>query len=472
MVIPVILSGGSGSRLWPLSRELNPKQFLPLVTQHSMLQETLLRLVRDDQLISDLKPLVVCNESHRFLVAEQLRELDIEESSIILEPVGRNTAPAIAVAAFHLQSQMENATMLVLPADHVISDLPVFHQVLRQAQDLAAKNHLVTFGIVPDSPETGYGYIKQGETLEGKATRVARFVEKPDLKTAGEYLQSGEYLWNSGMFMFRCDQYLNELQRLQPDIYRYSQAAYAAAQLDSDFIRLDETQFSQTPADSIDYAVMEKTEHAVVLPLDAQWNDVGAWDALWAVHAKNDEGNVITGDVILKQVKNSYVHAGEKLVAAIGMEDCIIVETADAVLVASKQHAQQVKEIVQQLKTEQREEAMLHQQVYRPWGSYETLVEDQRFKVKRIIVNPSSSLSLQMHHHRAEHWVVVKGTAKITQADKTFMLTEDQSTYIPLGTTHRLENPGVIPLEIIEIQSGSYLGEDDIVRFSDTYGRA
>jgi len=477
-VVPIILSGGTGSRLWPLSRELNPKQFLPLVSEKSMLQETLIRLQNDNSegnspVGAGCDPVIVCNEAHRFLAAEQLRQINYQNPAIILEPEGRNTAPAICVAAMHLIAQKQDPIMLVLPADHVILNTESFHQTLRQGTELAAKGKLVTFGISAESPETGYGYIQQGEIIDqsNNAYLISRFVEKPDKVTAKAYLDSGDYLWNSGMFMFKSSVFIQELEKFQPEMVKYCRQALELAKNDCDFIRLDKESFTSSPADSIDYAVMEKAEHAVVIPLDANWNDVGAWDALWDIGKKDDQGNVCEGDIILDKVDNSYIHADYRLVAAIGMQDCIIVETADAILVADKNQAQKVKTIVQTLKSQHRDEAMLHQRVYRPWGSYETLDEEHRFKVKRIIVNPGSTLSLQMHHHRAEHWVIVRGTAKITQGDKEFVLTEDQSTYIPLGTTHRLENPGVIPLEIIEIQSGSYLGEDDIVRFSDEYGR-
>lgn len=471
MIVPVILSGGSGSRLWPLSRELNPKQFLPLVDDDSMLQGTLNRLQGMDGLAD---PLVVCNESHRFLVAEQLRQIGYEHSAIILEPKGRNTAPAISVAALHLQAQQGDPVMLVLPADHVITNLDAFHKTLGIGQELAEQGKLVTFGIVPDCPETGYGYIQQGDALNDDklAFQVARFVEKPDEVTAQQYLDSGEYHWNSGMFMFRCSVLLAELEKFNSDMFTTTQEALRKAANDFDFIRLDPDSFIACPSDSIDYAVMEKTDQCVVVPLDANWNDVGAWDALWDIGEKDADGNVFHGDILSEGVRNSYIHAGNRLVAAIGVEDCIVVETADALLVADKKQAQAVKKVVENLKNSERYEAFLHQKVYRPWGSYETLDEEHRFKVKRIIVNPGAALSLQMHHHRAEHWVVVRGTAQITKGDETFILTEDQSTYIPLGTSHSLANPGVIPLEIIEIQSGSYLGEDDIVRFSDNYGRA
>jgi len=470
MIVPVILSGGSGSRLWPLSRELNPKQFLPLVDDDSMLQGTLNRLQGLDGLA---EPIVVCNESHRFLVAEQMRAIGYEHSAIILEPKGRNTAPAISVAALHLQAKQDDPVMLVLPADHVITNLEAFHKTLNVGKQLAEQGKLVTFGIVPTCPETGYGYIQQGQSVEKQtsAYQVARFVEKPDLATAQIYLDSGEYYWNSGMFMFRCSVLLRELEKFNPEMASSTAKALNQACSDFDFIRLDKESFMACPSDSIDYAVMEKTSQSVVVPLDANWNDVGAWDALWDIGEKDQNGNVVHGDIISESVENSFIYSSNRLVAAIGMQDCVIVETADAVLVADKNQAQKVKQVVEKLKSGSREEAYLHPRVYRPWGSYETLDEEHRFKVKRIIVNPGAALSLQMHHHRAEHWVVVRGTAKITKGDEEFVLTEDQSTYIPLGTTHSLANPGVIPLEIIEIQSGSYLGEDDIVRYSDNYGR-
>jgi mannose-1-phosphate guanylyltransferase/mannose-6-phosphate isomerase len=474
-VVPVILSGGTGSRLWPLSRELNPKQFLPLISENSMLQETLLRLQGSETTTVDneISPVIVCNDAHRFLAAEQLRQINYQDPSIILEPAGRNTAPAICVAAMHLMEKEQDPIMLVLPADHVILNIDSFHKTLSQGVQLAQQDKLVTFGIVADSAETGYGYIQQGEQIDSlnNAYSVSRFVEKPDKQTAQNYLDSGDYLWNSGMFMFRCSVFIQELEKYQSEMVKYCQQAYQRAKNDFDFIRLDKASFLASPANSIDYAVMEQTDHGAVIPLDADWSDVGAWDALWDIAEKDPQDNVCHGDLLLDQVTNSYIHAEHRLVAAIGMDNCIIIETGDAILVADKNNAQDVKSIVQRLKSQKRDEAMLHQRVYRPWGSYETLDEESRFKVKRIIVNPGSTLSLQMHHHRAEHWVIVRGTAKITQGDKEFVLTEDQSTYIPLGTTHRLENPGVIPLEMIEIQSGSYLGEDDIVRFSDEYGR-
>ncbi len=478
MIIPVILSGGTGSRLWPMSRELNPKQFLSLCGEYSMLQETIKRLDGLDELAD---PIVVCNEEHRFLVAQQMNELAIETDKIILEPVGRNTAPAICAAAEYLAQKSDHSEqdiLLVLAADHVIQDIEAFHQVIKAGYKVAQHGELVTFGIVPNKAETGYGYIKREKKSSVhssqqniKAYPVSEFVEKPDLAIAEQYVNSGDYYWNSGMFMFSATSVLEEMQQLSEQIYQQVKQAIAKGEKDLDFCRLDKRSFSASPADSIDYAVMEKTTKAVVIPLDANWNDLGAWSALWEVKDHDAQGNVLQGDILHYDVKNSYIHAEERMVAVIGMDNCVVVETADAVLVADKSRSQDVKQIVNQLKHSSREEIFLHQKVYRPWGSYETLDETERFKVKRIIVNPGAKLSLQMHHHRAEHWVVVRGTAKIICADKEFIMTEDQSNYIPLGTEHRLENPGVIPLEIIEIQTGSYLGEDDIVRIDDHYGR-
>ena len=471
MLVPVILSGGAGTRLWPLSREAYPKQLLPLTSEQTMLQETVARLSG----IADIEPpMVVCNDAHRFMVAEQLRQLQIRPSAIILEPCGRNTAPAVAVAALQAQATGDDPLLLVLPADHLISDVKAFQQVVENGVALAQQGYLVTFGIVPESPETGYGYIRADKQLAGAATEaypVAEFVEKPDLATAEQYLSSGQYYWNSGMFLFKAGRYLDELQSHRPDIHSACQAAFATLTANIDFQRLDEDAFAACPADSIDYAVMEKTSRAVVLPLAAGWNDVGSWSALWEVHSKDESGNVRFGDVLTEGVKNSYLHAGHRLIAAVGIEDLIVVETADAVLVAERGQVQDVKGIVQQLKQQQRTEALLHRRVNRPWGAYEGIDVGERFQVKRITVNPGAGLSLQKHHHRAEHWVVVKGTAKVTCGEKTLLLSENQSTYIPLGEVHRLENPGQIPLEIIEVQLGSYLGEDDIVRLEDVYGR-
>ena len=469
MLIPVLLSGGSGTRLWPVSRELYPKQFLPLAdSQRTLLQQTLERL---NGMPGLGEPVVVCNQEHRFLVAQQLRELGHGKSSIVLEPVGRNTAPAIALAAIDALQQTDDAILLVLPADHVIRDVAALQRVAAQGVALAQEGYLVTFGIVPDRPETGYGYIQTGEALPHGATTVSHFVEKPDSETAERYLQSGQYLWNSGMFLFRADRYLEELGEHAPQMLSVCREAYEAAADDLDFIRIPAEIFARCPSDSIDYAVMERTRRAAVLPLDCGWNDVGSWAALWQTGTPDEQGNVAQGDVMLRGVENSYVRAESRLAAVIGLKDVVVVETADAVLVSSKEHAQDVKHIVQQLKSQGRGEALLHTRVFRPWGSYEGLVQSERFQVKRIVVDPGQHLSLQMHHHRAEHWIVVKGTARVTCGDHEIMLHEDQSTYIPIGTRHRLSNPGKIPLEIIEVQSGSYLGEDDIVRFEDVYGR-
>jgi mannose-1-phosphate guanylyltransferase/mannose-6-phosphate isomerase len=408
------------------------------------------------------------------MVAEQLRQLNTAPSAIILEPCGRNTAPAVALAALHALQINADPILLVLPADHLIHDVAAFQRTIVGGIELAQQGKLVTFGIVPTSPETGYGYIKAAAALTAVANAypVAEFVEKPDLATAEQYLASGNYYWNSGMFMFRAETYLAELELHRPAMLSACRSAFTTLTADLDFHRLDEVLFAACPADSIDYAVMEKTEHAVVLPLDAGWNDVGAWSALWDVHAKNVEGNVLVGDVLTQGATNCYLHASHRLLAAVGVEDLVVVETADAVLVAHRDRVQDVKGIVQQLKQQQRSEALLHRRVNRPWGAYEGIDVGERFQVKHITVNPGASLSLQKHHHRAEHWIVVRGTAKVTRGKETLLLTENQSTYIPLGELHRLENPGQIPLEMIEVQSGSYLGEDDIVRYDDIYGRS
>jgi len=474
MLIPVILSGGSGSRLWPLSRELYPKQLLPLVNQFTMLQNTIMRA---EGISAIMSPIVVCNDDHRFMVAEQMRQLGVESAAIILEPIGRNTAPAVALAALHALTYEENPLLLVLPADHVINDVDNFHKVIEKGMPSAIAGKLITFGIVPAGPETGYGYIKADKktNLTGNDSvvfNVDRFVEKPDVTSAEGYLASGDYYWNSGMFMFTARTYLEELGKYAPDMLTACKAAYAKAVVDNDFIRLDRDIFSACPGDSIDYAVMEKTTEAVVSPLNAGWSDVGSWSALWEIGAQDDHGNVLKGDVLLHDTKNCYISATERLVATVGLEDHVIVETADAVLVARKDRVQDVKAIVNQLKADKRQEALVHRRVSRPWGAYQSVDNSDRFQVKRITVNPGASLSLQMHHHRAEHWIVVKGTARVVKGEEAILLSENQSTYIPLGVTHRLENPGVIPLELIEVQSGSYLGEDDIVRFEDVYGRS
>ena len=467
VITPVIMSGGSGTRLWPLSRKLFPKQFLSLTDKQSMLQDTLSRL-------NDIEcdtPIVICNEEHRFIVAEQLRELHVNDSDIILEPIGRNTAPAIAIAALQSLLHGKDSLLLVLAADHVIEDNSAFFQAISKAEHMANQGKLVTFGIVPDAPETGFGYIKRGGQISTDGYEVDSFVEKPNLETAESYLLSGDYLWNSGMFMFKASRYLEELKKFHPDIYNICEQSFKSIDNGVDYLRLSAEIFSKCPSESIDYAVMEKTKDAAVVPLDANWNDIGSWSALWDINNKDDEGNVLVGDVIVHDVNDSYFHASSKLVTAIGVDNLVIVETPDAVLVSSKDRVQDVKSIVEKLNSTGRQETVIHRQAARPWGSYDCIDQGDRFQVKRIIVKPGATLSLQMHHHRAEHWVVVKGTAKVTRGDEVFTLSENESTYIPLGVKHRLENPGVVPLEIIEVQSGSYLGEDDIVRYDDTYGR-
>ncbi len=465
-MIPVILSGGSGTRLWPLSRSQHPKQFLPLVSDHSMLQETVLRLQGIQGIQS---PIGVCNEGHRFMMAEQLRSLDIAPAAIILEPVGKNTAPAVALAA--LAAESEKDILLILPADHVIADIKSFQTAVKQAESMAKQGYLVTFGIVPTEPETGYGYIKAGEKNSQYAFDVASFVEKPDLDTAKKYVESGEYFWNSGMFVFKAGRYLEELQRFNPEMLSACREAYASAEIDADFIRLDKAVFSQCPADSIDFAVMEKTDKAVVVPLSAEWNDVGSWSALWDVAEKDSEGNALNGDVMTVDTHNCFLHSSSRLITTVGLSDLVVVETVDAVMVATKDQVQNVKSVVDILKKQNRTEADVHRKVYRPWGYYDLVDCGERHHTKRIVVNAGAKLSLQKHHHRAEHWIVVKGTALVTKAEQQILLTENESTYIPLGVVHCLENPGVIPLEMVEVQTGSYLGEDDIVRFNDKYGR-
>lgn len=471
MLIPVLLSGGVGSRLWPVSRELYPKQFLPLAGPDSMLQDTVARLA---ELEPVSPPVVVCNQEHRFLVAEQLRASGVEGATILLEPVGRNTAPAVAAAALLSQAGLEEGAdplLLVLPADHVIQRPEVFAEAVARGMAAACEGALVSFGVVPDSPHTGYGYLRSGSELAEGVHQLEEFVEKPDLETARSYLDQGSYLWNSGMFLFSARSYLDELERLQPDMLTSCRQALAEAGRDLDFVRLGEEAFAACPADSIDYAVMEHTRKGVVLPLDCGWSDVGSWSALWQVGHRDARDNVAVGDVVLEEVSGSYVRADSRLVAAVGVRDLVVVETSDAVLVADRERVQEVRAIVDRLRREQRDEITAHTRVYRPWGSYESLIAMERFQVKRIVVNPGQRLSLQMHHHRAEHWIVVRGTALVTCDDREFLLAEDESTYIPLGRRHRLTNPGVIPLEMIEVQTGSYLGEDDIVRFDDLYGR-
>ncbi|WP_170106919.1 mannose-1-phosphate guanylyltransferase/mannose-6-phosphate isomerase [Agitococcus lubricus] len=466
IVQPVILCGGAGSRLWPLSREMFPKQLLSLTNQHSLLQNTILRI----RGIKSAEPILVSNEQHRFIVAEQLRAINVKHDGILLEPVGRNTAPAIAVAALHAIRHGQDPILIVLPADHTIEHIPQFEEAILKAVNLASEGALVTFGIVPKHPETGYGYIRQGQAMSA-GFKVSAFVEKPNLELAKQYLESGEYLWNSGMFVFRASQFLAELATFEPHMLTACQQAVAEASQDLDFIRLNKEAFAASPDNSIDYAVMERTTKAAVVSLDAAWNDIGSFAALWQDAAQDTQGNAVKGDVLLEDSKNCYVHATQRLVTVVGAEDLIVVETADAVLVAPRHAVQDVKKIVSRLKQTKRAEATAHRRVYRPWGYYEGIDQGQRYQVKRIGVNPEASLSLQMHHHRAEHWIVVNGTAEVTCEDKVYLVTENQSTYIPLGHKHRLRNVGKIMLEMIEVQSGSYLGEDDIVRFEDVYGR-
>ncbi|MBB3345207.1 mannose-1-phosphate guanylyltransferase/mannose-6-phosphate isomerase [Luteimonas sp. RC10] len=466
-IIPVLLSGGSGTRLWPLSREMYPKQFLPLVGEHTMLQATWQRVA---PLAGEQRPLIVANEEHRFIVAEQLQQVGARPETILLEPAGRNTAPAIAVAALEAAHSAPDAVLLVLPSDHVVQDPDAFLAAVRAALPAAASGKLVTFGVVPHTPETGYGYIKAG-TGEDAALPVERFIEKPDLATAQHYVASGQYYWNSGMFLFRADRYLEELGRHAPAILSAVRTAWERARKDADFTRLDRDAFAASPSDSIDYAVMEKTDAAVVMPLDAGWSDVGSWASLREVSPQDADGNAHHGDVVAIDCRNTYAH-GNRLIAMIGLEDTIVVETDDAILVGRSDRIQQVKDVVAELKARQLPQASWHRKVYRPWGAYDSIDNGARFQVKRITVKPGATLSLQMHHHRAEHWIVVSGTAEVTRGNDVLLLSENQSTYIPLGVTHRLRNPGKLPLELIEVQSGSYLGEDDIVRFEDTYGRA
>ncbi len=470
-IYPVILSGGAGTRLWPLSRAVLPKQLLPLVTDKTMLQETALRVGDWPELMA---PLVVCGNEHRFLVAEQMREIGVTPLGILLEPAGRNTAPAVAAAAHYLKAIDADAVMLVLPADHVIKDGKAFAAAVARAAQTVRDGALATFGIVPTGPETGYGYIHRAGPVAGAddCYQVDRFVEKPDRATAQGFVDDGGYYWNSGMFLFRANKYLEELAQFKPDIAAASEAAVRLGYRDLDFCRLHEESFSACPSDSIDYAVMERTSHAVVVPADIGWSDVGSWSALWEVQPGDAQGNVTRGDVYLDGVSNSLVRAESRIVAVVGVDNLVVVETPDAVLVAHKDQVQRVKQVVDHLKSKERTEHLHHTRVYRPWGYYEGIDAGDRFQVKRITVKPGEKLSLQMHHHRAEHWVVVSGTARVTCGETISLLSENESTYIPIGMNHRLENPGKVPLHIIEVQSGSYLGEDDIVRFEDIYQRA
>ncbi|HBM7836982.1 TPA: mannose-1-phosphate guanylyltransferase/mannose-6-phosphate isomerase [Escherichia coli] len=470
MLLPVIMAGGTGSRLWPMSRELYPKQFLRLYGQRSMLQETVLRL--DD--VDAREPVVICNQEHRFLVAEQLRQINKLSHNIILEPVGRNTAPAIALAALSAIENGDDPILLVLAADHIINNKLAFHQAIKSAFKFALQGRLVTFGIVPTGPETGYGYIHRGqeETLDEQiAYQVSRFVEKPNKETAESYIASGEYYWNSGMFMFRAKKYLEELEKFRPDILDACKAAIQGCKESDEFIKVDRDLFIACPDELVDYAVMEKTTDAVVVGLDADWSDVGSWSALWEVSPKDDKGNVLTGDTFLHNANNCYINTDEKLIAAIGVDDLVIINTKDAVLVVNKDQVQDVKKVVEYLKANHRSEYKRHREIYRPWGRCDVVVQTERFNVNRITVKPGAAFSMQMHHHRTEHWVILSGTGEVTIKDQKFLLTENQSTFIPIGAQHRLENPGKIPLELLEIQSGSYLGDDDIIRIKDQYGR-
>ena len=461
-ICPVIMAGGSGTRLWPVSRAAHPKQFLRLHGEDTMLQATVKRLTG-----LDIQPsITICNEEHRFFVAEQLREID-KLGSIILEPVGRNTAPAIALAAL---TAKDDPLLLVLAADHVIQDEAAFREAVIRAIPLAEAGKLVTFGIVPSAPHTGYGYIKRGKDI-GEGFEVDAFVEKPSSDVAQDYFSSGDYYWNSGMFLFRASNYLEELKKFRPDILEQCQGSVMDVKTDLDFLRIDKDMFESCPAESVDYAVMEKTSHAVVVPMDAGWSDIGSWSSLWDISEKDSEGNSTHGDVILHNTRNSYVKSDNKLVAVIGIDDLVVVSTKDALMVAHKDSVQDVKMITESLKIQARSEWQLSREVYRPWGKYDSIDSGERYQAKRITVKPGAKLSVQMHHHRAEHWVVVSGTARVTNGDKTFLLSENESTYIPVGVVHALENPGKVELELIEVQSGSYLGEDDIVRFEDRYGR-
>jgi mannose-1-phosphate guanylyltransferase/mannose-6-phosphate isomerase len=477
-IIPVVLAGGSGTRLWPLSRDLFPKQLIRLTSELTMLQNTVHRLSGLDNLSA---PIIICNEKNRFMTAEQLRAIDVTAEAIILEPVGRNTAPAVAVAALRGLTVHPDAVLMILPADHYIAQGDRFHEALNAGVSLAGKDFLVTFGIIPAAPETGYGYIKKGAPLESRtdsgagaamtAHAIERFVEKPDLEVAEGYVASGDYCWNSGMFMFKASVVIDELKRYAPDMVFACENAMAKGQEDLDFFRLDPEAFGACPADSIDYAVMEKTDRGAMIPMDAGWNDLGSWEALWQVGGKDAHDNVIKGDVLIHDVKNSYLHSTGRLISAVGLEDHIVVETPDAVLISPRDRVQDVKRLVNQLKTAHRTESKAHRKLYRPWGASESIQSSDRFEVKRLTVKPGARISLQKHFNRAEHWIVVKGSATVVKGKETFLLKEDESTYIQAGTVHRLENPGKIDLELIEIRTGSYLEENDIERFDDDYGR-
>ncbi|ECH1127289.1 mannose-1-phosphate guanylyltransferase/mannose-6-phosphate isomerase [Salmonella enterica subsp. diarizonae] len=473
-LIAVVMAGGTGSRLWPLSRELYPKQFLQFSGENSLLQTTLLRL----SALACKDPLVITNEQHRFIVAEQLRQIDQLHDNIILEPCGRNTAPAIALAAFSAlkRNEQEDPLLLVLAADHVIAKENVFCNAIKKAVPIAENGNIVTFGIIPEYAETGYGYIERGAlfSVNGNSTEtgfyhVKNFVEKPDRLTAEKYISTGNYFWNSGMFMFKASVYLNELKKFRPDIYSVCEQVVSASYRDLDFIRIPEALFKDCPAESIDFAVMEKTEHCILCPIDIGWSDVGSWQSLWDISEKTDKGDVCKGDILTYNTKNNYIYSESALVAAVGVEDIVIVQTKDAILVSKKSDVQDVKKIVEMLKARDRTEYISHHEVFRPWGKFDSIDQGERYKVKKIIVKPGEGLSLRMHHHRSEHWIVLSGTAKVTLDDKTMLITANESIYIPLGATYSLENPGVIPLNLIEVSSGDYLGEDDIVRQKERY---
>ena len=466
-ITPVLLCGGVGSRLWPVSRQGRPKQYLNLIGESSMLQQTLTRI----ESLTQTAPIIVCNEEHRFLVAEQVRQLGFTSPTIILEPEGKNTAPAIALAALAIAAADPEAQLLVLPADHYVGKPEALIDAIEKATSASSQGKLVTFGLVPSRPETGYGYIKRGEALAPDVSVLEQFVEKPDQPTAEGYIASGDYVWNSGMFMFSATRFLESLAQFQPEMTRVCERAMEQAERDMDFVRPNAEVFSTCPSDSIDYAVMEHTPEGAVVSLDCDWSDIGAWSALWEAGDQDAAGNVTQGDVVLNKTQNSYVRSQSRLVTTTGVSDLVVVETADAVMVADRHSVQDVKEIVNVLKASSRSEADVHQRVFRPWGSYESLTSGNGFQVKRLIVNPGQQLSLQLHQHRAEHWVVVRGTAKVVNGDSELILSADQSTYIPLGVKHRLSNPSSEVLELIEVQSGSYLGEDDILRFDDVYGR-
>ena len=473
---PVILCGGAGTRLWPLSREQYPKQLLALAGDQSMLQATVRRL--DASSVPGRRvdaPLVVSNEEYRFITAEQLRQAGVAPAALVLEPIGRGTAPALTLAALAALEGGEDAVLIVMPADHVIGDADAFRAGVARGAGYAEGGKIVAFGIKPTKPQTGYGYIRSGKAYgdEGGGFRIGAFVEKPDAATAQRYLDSGEYFWNAGIFITRASVWVAQLEAIRPEILQACRAAFASRKRDQDFLRVGKQEFAACPADSIDYAVMEKlpADLGVVIPLAADWSDVGSWDVLWQIGAKDEAGNVLRGDVLALKTRDTLAISQSRFVACVGLTDAVIIETPDAVLAAHKSQIQHVRDVVAQLKSKGRSEADAHRKIYRPWGYYDSIDAGSRFQVKRIVVNPGAALSLQMHHHRAEHWVVVRGTAKVTRGDETFLVSENESTFIPLGTRHRLENPGKVPLEMIEVQSGAYLGEDDIVRFEDSYGR-